>query len=151
VIFLFELGFIWSELMPVRSQVNLSLQGARLHCLWLRREHVGVLHNALTFGIGPVGYAGTISAPGKALRQVVSQGDPKLVLTKLLGEATLETQIYALAGLKMLDNSEFKSRLNSCADQTNQVRTIRGCIVSTDPASEVAKAIAAGQYELAPA
>src|ERR1035441_4386011 len=110
-------------------------------------DPVDLLKTAHMFGIGPIGYAGTISAPEKALRQVMKQKDAKLVLTKVLGETTLEGQVYALVGLKAVDDSEFKARLKSYADKTNQVRTIKGCMMSHQAASEVAKAIAADQYK----
>jgi hypothetical protein len=77
----------------------------------------------------------------------MKQKDAKLVLTKILGEATLEGQMYALVGLKAVDDSEFKSRLKSYADRTNQVSTIKGCTVSHQAASKMAKAIAADQYK----
>src|ERR1035441_4550267 len=114
-----------------------------------RKAHdpVDLLKTAHMFGIGPIGYAGTISVPEKALRQVMKQKDAKLVLTKILGEATLEGQMYALVGLKAVDDSEFKSRLKSYADKTNQVRTIKGCMMSHQDRESVAKAIAADHYK----
>jgi len=113
-------------------------------------DPVELLKTAPLFAIGGVGYAGTISLQEKALRQVVKQKDAKLVLTKLLDKSTPEGQMYALVGLKAVDNSEFKSRLKSYTDKSNQVRTARGCIMSNRPASEIAAAIAAGHFELAP-
>lgn len=115
------------------------------------QETIDTLSKASIFVIGPFGFAGTISAAEKALRQVVQQKDAREVLTKLLSEATPEGQMYALVGLKTVDKAEFQSRLKSYRDKFVQVRTAAGCIVSDQAASEVAKAIAAGRYDLTPA
>ena len=58
-----------------------------------------VIKTAPMFGIGPLGIAGIISAPEKALRQLVKEKDARQVLIKLLSEATIEGQMYALVGL----------------------------------------------------
>jgi len=113
------------------------------------RNSYDLLKKAFIFAIGPVGFAGTTSPAEKALREIVKQKDTKLILTKILDEASLEGQMYALVGLKAVDVVEFKSRLESYTTKSGHVRTEKGCIVSTKSISEVSKLIAAGHYDLA--
>jgi hypothetical protein len=108
-----------------------------------------LLKKASIFAIGPVGFAGTTSPTEKALREIVKQKDAKLIFAKLLDEASPEGQMYALAGVKAVDAAEFKSRLKSYTTKSGHVCTEKGCMVSTKSISEVAKLIAAGNYDLA--
>jgi hypothetical protein len=113
-------------------------------------DPVDLIRKANLFGIGPVGYAGTISAPERALDQIVKQENSRQVLMQLFGEATLEGQMYALVGLKQVDKSEFESRVKGFKGNSAELRTITGCIVSSHPASEITRAIAAGRYDPLP-
>jgi len=106
-----------------------------------------LLKTAPQFAIGGVGFAGTISLQESALRQVVKQKDAKLVLKKLLDNATLEGQMYALVGLKAVDLAEFKSQLRSYAKRLGQVHTVNGCMFSDRAISDVVKSIEAGHYD----
>jgi hypothetical protein len=113
-------------------------------------DPIELLKTAPRFATGGIGFAGTISLQEKALRQVLEQKNSKLVLTKLLDEATLEGQMYALVGLKAVDPAEFKSRLGSYQKRSGQVHTASGCIFSDRPISVVVKSIEAGHHDLPP-
>jgi hypothetical protein len=113
-------------------------------------DPVDILRKTPLFAIGGVGYAGTLSEGEKVLRQLVKQKDTKPVLMRLLSEATPEGQMYALVGLKAVDQAEFRSRLSTYTNKTTQVNTASGCLLFVRQASDLAKAIEAGQFDLRP-
>jgi hypothetical protein len=90
------------------------------------------LRNAETFAAGHVGRAGSTSDAEAALFNLLSEPDPAPMLNRLLSEATMPGQLYALWGLAVLRSSDFDKAVKKYVSASEHVQTQNGCLVVVD-------------------
>ena len=105
-----------------------------------------ILRAAPRFAAGPVSYAGVISREEAALHNLLSEPNPSGDLRRLLSEATLAGQLYALWGLAIADKRNFRKLSEKYIAVDSEVDTMNGCIVGRERVSSIVKRIRAGEY-----
>lgn len=106
----------------------------------------GKLRAASRFAVGHVGYAGVTSDEELALRDVLSRRDASVDLRKLLSEATLAGQLYALWGLAVTADADFPKLSEKYDSIDAQVETMNGCLVEREAVSVIVERIRRGKY-----
>ncbi len=96
-----------------------------------------VLRTAAAFRDVAVGYAGTTPAEVRAFRNVLASPDGAARFRRLLANATVAGQLYALCGLFFLDAPAFDLELARLRRQGGQVEQQQGCIVSASSLSAI--------------
>jgi len=100
------------------------------------------------FAFGGVGFAGVTSKGETDFRLVLAQ--PKTTalnaFERLFAIGNPQGKSYALSGLKKLASARFAELVAALANSTEEVKVLRGCIVSREPLPEVAKQIANGSF-----
>ena len=100
------------------------------------------------FAFGAVGYAGVVSKGETDFRFVVAQ--PKTTalnaFEKLYAIGNPQGKSYALSGLKRLAPERFAELTATLGKSTDEVQVMRGCIVSHERLSEIAKQIGQGKF-----
>src|SRR5204862_1431156 len=104
------------------------------------------LRTAPRFAVGPVSYAGVISREEAALHKLLSRPAPSGELRRLLSEATLAGQLYALWGLAVAEEADFPKLSEKYAAIDTEVETMSGCLVGGETVSSIVKRIRAGEY-----
>jgi len=97
--------------------------------------------------MGGVGYAGTMSAGERALRQILKERDPVSRLEGVIPNATPAGQLYALLGLRKLDRAAYARALEMCRRTDTKVETAHGCMIGQESFKDLAKEIDRGQYD----
>jgi hypothetical protein len=105
------------------------------------------LRSAPRFAVGHVGRAGAISREEAALHDLVSRPSASANLHKLLLEATLPGQLYALWGLAAAGDPDFPKVAEKYAAIDTPVETMSGCLVENEAASSIVKKIREGEYD----
>ena len=102
-----------------------------------------------TFAFGGVGYAGRTSEGEVNFRTILSEPrDRALALyEKLYATGNLQAKCYALAGIRALSPARFRDLYHSIRTSKEDVRTMRGCIVSSERLSHIADEIDRGDYD----
>ena len=95
------------------------------------------------FAFGGVGYAGSTSKGEIDFKIVLSQSPVDALDTyeKLYAIGNAQGKAYALSGMKKLNPARFKELLTSSGSATDQVKVMRGCIVSRESLRDVARQI----------
>ena len=106
-----------------------------------------IVKTAEQFTVGGVGFAGRPSRQEMAFRQLLKQPEPVSRCKKLLTEATPAGQLYALLGLRLLDQPAFQTALPRYKDSKTEIPTMSGCIVMRTTAAKVAKEIEKGELK----
>ena len=104
------------------------------------------LRSASQFAAGPVGFAGVTSDGEAALHDLLSRPDASADLRKLLSEATLEGQLYALWGLAVAGDADFSQLSEKYATDGTEVNTMNGCVGGREAVSAIVKRIRDGKY-----
>jgi hypothetical protein len=101
------------------------------------RSAFDTVRSAGQFAIGGVGAAG-ITSPAELALRIIRDG-PKAdeQLRKLLREGTPAGQMYALFGLRQIDVVDYAALAQPYCRSTTPVQVMSGCILHTDPTSEV--------------
>jgi hypothetical protein len=99
------------------------------------------------FAMGGVGYAGTMSAGERALRQILKDRDAVLRLEGMIPNATPAGKLYALLGLRKMDPAAYARALETCQRTDTKVETARGCIIGHESFRDLVKEIDHGQYD----
>lgn len=124
-----------------------SLSGAGDACLRYRDSGYDILYTAKTFSRGKVGPEGDITpVEVRALRCMVQESNAVTWLTDLVRAGTIPGQLYALVGLRALDQSEFKRLVRQYTSNRDTVRTHGGDIVMSHPIAVVVTGIESGEY-----
>jgi len=105
------------------------------------------LQSVESFAMGGVGYAGTMSAGERALRQILKEHDAVARLEGVIPNATPAGKLYALLGLRKLDRAAYARALEMCGRTDTKVETAHGCIIGHESFRDLAKEIDRGQYD----
>jgi len=96
-----------------------------------------VVKSARIFAIGGIGYAGVITDEENAFNALCKAPDAADQFRRLLHEATIEGQMYALLGLRQLGAPDYKAQLNRYRKSTGKVNTGSGCEIGPDKVSYI--------------
>jgi len=101
------------------------------------------------FAFGGVGFIGKISQGELDFRTIQSQPPAEALASFETVYATGDAaaQLYALAGIRQLDQTRFKQLLQSLEGSHETVFTMQGCIMERHHVADIAKAIGAGSYD----
>ncbi len=102
------------------------------------------LRTTNTFSGPAVGVAATTPDTVKALRVILKDPAAEKMLKQLLAEATWEGQLYALAGLYVINPEFARTVAKPYQSNLKMVQTLFGCITAEMPVSEVTKQILEG-------
>lgn len=111
-----------------------------------RSEPYEILKSAQIFAIGGIGYSGAISEEEKAFRSLLHQNNASEQCLALLSNATSEGQLFALLGLKLLDEGLFRQKAQPYLESDATVTTMRGCIRNRESVAFIAGEIQEGSY-----
>ncbi len=103
-----------------------------------------LLRNTGRFSGPAVGVAATTPDTVLALRAIVQEPEAEKILQNLLHDAGLPGQLYALAGLYVLNPDEARLVAQQYETSNEQVETMFGCIVAKDTVGNVARQIMEG-------
>jgi len=105
------------------------------------------IRSASVFASGHVGPVGTISDEEFALSIVLERPHAETKLRRLLTDATLPGQLYALWGLATINTSEFEKAAAKYEGHETHVQVMRGgCLVVSDSVCSIVKRIREGGY-----
>jgi hypothetical protein len=104
------------------------------------------LRAAPQFAAGPVGLAGVTSDEEAALHDLLSRPGASVELRRLLSEATLAGQLYALWGLAVAGDADFPQLSEKYAAVDTEVETMNGCVVEREGVSAIVRRIRDGKY-----
>ena len=96
-----------------------------------------VVKSARIFAIGGIGYAGVITDEETAFNALCKAPDAAEQFRRLLREATIEGQMYALLGLRQVGAPDYKTQADRYRKSTGKVNTGSGCEVGPDKVSYV--------------
>ena len=96
-----------------------------------------IVKSARIFAIGGIGYAGVVSDEETAFNALCKAPDAANQFRKLLGEATIEGQMYALLGLHQLHAPDYKAQVERYRRSTRTVNTGSGCEIGPDKVSYI--------------
>lgn len=111
-----------------------------------RDEALHVLENTERFADIAIGYAGAPSAEVCAFGILVKEDDAVPVFERLLTDAGMAGQLYALAGLYLLDHGRYAQVVGRYETSETYVSTMFGCIIGGMKAGEIVHA--SGHREL---
>jgi hypothetical protein len=97
-----------------------------------------IVKSAKIFAIGGIGYAGIITKEETAFNALCKAPDAANQFCRLLREATIEGQIYALLGLRQLGAPDYKVQLDRYRKSRGNVNTGSGCEIGRDKVSYIA-------------
>ena len=129
-------------LAPLRSAPQVAVR-IRPSALELAAE---VLRTAERFNAAQVGYAGVTPPEALAWRVVVRSQRADSILEDIIGTGTRPGQLYALAGLHLVDSATYKTTLRRFTRLDEPVPAMIGCIVSTIPLPTLLKEIDSGLW-----
>ena len=96
-----------------------------------------VVKSARIFAIGGIWYAGVITDEETAFNALCKAPDAAEQFRRLLREATIEGQMYALLGLRQVGAPDYKVQADRYRKSTGKVNTGSGCEVGPDKVSYV--------------
>jgi hypothetical protein len=96
-----------------------------------------VVKSARIFAIGGIGYAGMITDEETAFNALCKAPDAAEQFRRLLHEATIEGQMYALLGLRQVSAPDYKTQADRYRKSTRKVNTGSGCEIGPDKVSYV--------------
>src|SRR4029078_4342051 len=91
-----------------------------------------VVKSARIFAIGGIGYAGVITDEETAFNALCKAPDAAEQFRRLLREATIEGQIYALLGLRQVGAPDYKTQDDRYRRSTRKVNTGSGCEIGPE-------------------
>ncbi len=107
---------------------------------------VAILRTSDHFTSAGIGYAGVTPTEVLAWRVIFNRPDADSIFQDLLNTATVAGQVYALAGLRFSNSGAFTKAAAHLQGNLGLVRTIRGCIVSTQTVAELVEDIRQGDW-----
>jgi len=96
-----------------------------------------ILKSARIFAIGGIGREGSITHEETAFDALCKEPDASQQFHRLLREATIEGQMYALLGLRQLHSPEYKTEVGRYRGSTRMVNTGAGCEIGPDKVSYI--------------
>lgn len=100
-------------------------------------KNYGVLKSARIFAIGGIRREGAITAEETAFNALCKEQDASQQFRRLLLEASIEGQMYALLGLRQLHAPDYKVQADRYRKSTRQVNTGSGCEIGEEKVSYV--------------
>ncbi len=97
-----------------------------------------ILKSARIFAIGGIGREGRITAEETAFDALCKQPNAAQQFRRLLHEATIEGQMYALLGLRQLHAPDYGEQIELYRRSTRGVNTGSGCEIGLDKVSYIA-------------
>lgn len=97
------------------------------------RKAYALLRDAKEFTSSHVDSAGSPSCLVVAFQEVLGSRSAKMAFKRLLGEATIEGQLYALSGLYLVDPEVFAAAVPRYRAMTTRATTQFGCVVGQMP------------------
>ena len=105
------------------------------------------LKTAERFTLGKAGFAGTISTEEKALRTLLREKKAGDQFAAILSSGTQAGQLYALLGLKLLNDVRFDKAYPGYAASKDSVSTMNGCLVEDASVEAIVRGIRSGKYK----
>jgi hypothetical protein len=96
-----------------------------------------VLKSARIFAIGGIHHEGAITEEETAFNALCKEPDAAQQFRRLLHEATLEGQMYALLGLRQLHAADYEAQLARYRSSARMVNTGSGCEIGPDKVSYI--------------
>jgi hypothetical protein len=96
-----------------------------------------ILKSARIFAIGGIRREGAITREETAFDALCKEPDAAQQFRRLLHEATIEGQMYALLGLRQLHAADYKAQLARYRGSTRMVNTGSGCEIGPDKVSYI--------------
>jgi len=96
-----------------------------------------VLKSARIFAIGSIRREGAITEEETAFNALCKEPAAAEQFRRLLSEATIEGQMYALLGLRQLHAPDYKAQLALYRGSTRMVNTGSGCEIGPDKVSYI--------------
>jgi hypothetical protein len=96
-----------------------------------------VLRSAQIFAIGGIRREGTITAEETAFNALCKEPDASQQFRRLLREASIEGQMYALLGLRQLHAPDYKAQADRYRKSNHHVNTGSGCEIGPEKVSYV--------------
>jgi hypothetical protein len=100
-------------------------------------KNYSVLKSARIFAIGGIGREGAITPEETAFDALCKEPNAAEQFRRLLREATIEGQMYALLGLRQLHAPDYKAQLEPYRRNTGRVNTGSGCEIGPDKVSYI--------------
>jgi hypothetical protein len=108
------------------------------------------LAKAHIFAIGGVGFAGTTSDEEKDFRLIVADDHAPDVFANLYERGNNQAKAYALLGLYLVNTDRFRKIYDSLPVSNEELLQMKGCIISKERLSVIAKGIDSGQIRPQP-
>jgi len=102
-----------------------------------QNKNYQVVKSARIFAIGGIGYAGRITDEETAFDGLCKAPDVAEQFRRLLREATIEGQMYALLGLRQVGAPDYKTQADRYRKSTRKVKTGSGCEIGPNKVSYV--------------
>ena len=96
-----------------------------------------VLKSARIFAIGGIRHEGAITEEETAFNALCKEPDAAQQFRRLLHEASIEGQMYALLGLRQLHTPDYKAQVERYRRSTRMVNTGSGCEIGPDKVSYI--------------
>lgn len=113
----------------------------------VRLSDFEIVRRSSQFAVGPVGFAATTTPTEAAFRRMLQSPGSGEDFRKLLKDATIAGQTYALLGLKLLGDPAYAATAARFKVSRNQIVVAGGCVVANRPVSEIAKQIDRGELK----
>lgn len=98
------------------------------------------------FAIGGVGFAGSTSQGEKDFLIVLGDAHAMQSFENLYQHGNAQGRAYALLGIYSIDPARFHALSSPVSESTEKVKTMSGCIMSTETLGAVVKDIGAGGF-----
>lgn len=122
-------SFCWSHLPPAPNEVVAAGEGVR--------KAYRLLSGTEEFASAHVGVFGEPSCQVMAFQKLLRTRAADRAFAGLVENATLEGQLYGLAGLYLTDRDAFERHLPRYTVMNEPVQVELGCVVQSVPVSEV--------------
>jgi hypothetical protein len=114
-----------------------------------REEALNVLENTERFADIAIGYSGAPSAEVCAFGILLTQPDAVPLFERLLSDAKVAGQLYALSGLYVLDHDRYQTAIKRYETNETYVSTMFGCIIGGMKANEIVHATGPRSLDIA--
>ena len=98
------------------------------------------------FAFGGVGFAGATSSGEAEYRRILTSDRPESDFTELFRRGNLEEKCYALVGMQKVNPQKFRELSAPLRTEHAKVTTMGGCVMSSEPVSQIIRSIEAGFY-----
>jgi hypothetical protein len=104
------------------------------------------LERATVFAVGRVGAGAQVSRGEQALRVILKEPEATSLLLRVLRQAAMPGQLYALLGLRECGYLGIGCLMNNWRDRVDQVSTQTACLRASEPVRRIVGRIEDGTY-----